>query len=113
MRLMVMVSSNAHFETVRAAIKRLSTADEGAAHEHSLARLAEHAGWSEAHFQKVFTRWAGISPKRFLQYLARNRALQVLQTADNVLDATLQAKLSSPGRLHDLLVHCDAVTPGQ
>jgi AraC family transcriptional regulator of adaptative response/methylated-DNA-[protein]-cysteine methyltransferase len=108
-----MSSFNAQFGIVRAAIHRLLSADDDPAPEIGLARLAEFAGWSDVHFQKVFTRWAGISPKRFLQFARRNRAVAALRTPGNLLDAALEARLSRPGRLHGLLIHCDAVTPGQ
>jgi AraC family transcriptional regulator of adaptative response/methylated-DNA-[protein]-cysteine methyltransferase len=78
----------------------------------SLREVAVHIGLSQYHFQRLFTRWAGISPKRFLQYLTKEKAKQLLSTS-NVLDATYQSGLSSPGRLHDLFVQCEAVTPGE
>jgi AraC family transcriptional regulator of adaptative response/methylated-DNA-[protein]-cysteine methyltransferase len=68
---------------------------------------------SEFHFQRVFSRWAGISPKRFLQFLTIEHAKRQLAEAKPVLDATLDSGLSSPGRLHDLFVSVEAVTPGE
>src|SRR5690349_14040699 len=68
---------------------------------------------SEFHFQRVFSRWAGISPKRFLQYLTVEHAKRQLAESKPVLDATLDSGLSSPGRLHDLFVSVEAVTPGE
>jgi len=68
---------------------------------------------SEFHFQRVFSRWAGISPKRFLQYLTVEHAKRQLAESKPVLDATLESGLSSPGRLHDLFVSVEAVTPGE
>ena len=79
----------------------------------SLARVAEAVGLSEFHFQKLFSRWVGISPKRFLQFLTKEHAKKLLAESRNVLDASLDAGLSGPGRLHDLLVQCEAVTPGE
>jgi AraC family transcriptional regulator of adaptative response/methylated-DNA-[protein]-cysteine methyltransferase len=78
----------------------------------SLAEVAGHVGLSEYHFQRLFTRWAGISPKRFLQFLTKENAKALLARA-SVLSAAYEAGLSSPGRLHDLLVHTEAVTPGE
>jgi AraC family transcriptional regulator of adaptative response/methylated-DNA-[protein]-cysteine methyltransferase len=78
-----------------------------------LTELAAQAGLSEYHFQRLFTRWAGISPKRFLQFLTRENAKALLSRSHNVLDATYAAGLSSPGRLHDLFVQTEAVTPGE
>jgi len=75
--------------------------------------IARHVGLSEFHFQRLFRRWAGISPKRFLQFLTADYARELLQRSHNVLDATDQAGLSSGGRLHDLMVNLHAVTPGE
>lgn len=79
----------------------------------SLTEIADHVGLSEYHFQRLFTRWAGISPKRFLQFLALDYAKQLLTESSSVLDATYETGLSSPGRLHDLFVTYEAVTPGE
>jgi len=77
-----------------------------------LQEIATHIGLSEYHFQRLFTRWAGISPKRFLQYLTKEKVCQLLPRT-SLLDATYKSGLSSPGRLHDLIVKCEAVTPGE
>jgi AraC family transcriptional regulator of adaptative response/methylated-DNA-[protein]-cysteine methyltransferase len=77
-----------------------------------LAEIASAVGLSEFHFQRLFTRWAGISPKRFLQYLTKEGAKAMLQRA-SVLETAHGVGLSGPGRLHDLLVTTEAVTPGQ
>jgi AraC family transcriptional regulator of adaptative response/methylated-DNA-[protein]-cysteine methyltransferase len=78
-----------------------------------LDQVAAHVGLSEYHFQRLFTRWVGISPKRFLQYLTKEHARQLLASSQSVLEAALDSGLSGPGRLHDLFVKCDAVTPGE
>jgi AraC family transcriptional regulator of adaptative response/methylated-DNA-[protein]-cysteine methyltransferase len=78
-----------------------------------LATLAHHIGLSESHFQKMFTRWAGISPKRFLQYLTIEYARSKIHQTNNLLDLTLDVGLSSPGRLHDLFVNLEAMSPGE
>ncbi len=78
-----------------------------------LNEVAAQVGLSEYHFQRLFTRWAGISPKRFLQFLTRENAKALLARSGNLLDATYAAGLSSPGRLHDLFVQTEAVTPGE
>jgi AraC family transcriptional regulator of adaptative response/methylated-DNA-[protein]-cysteine methyltransferase len=70
-------------------------------------------GLSEYHFQRLFTRWAGISPKRFLQFLTVEYAKELLVDKRNLLDVTYETGLSSPGRLHDLFVNCEAITPGE
>ena len=77
-----------------------------------LEQVAAGIGLSEYHFQRLFRRWAGISPKRFLQYLTAERGRALLLSSRSVLDATLEAGLSSPGRLHDLMVSMHAATPG-
>lgn len=79
----------------------------------SLDELAAAAGFSPFHFQRLFTRWAGISPKRFVQYLTLEHAKRLLADNHSVLDAALDAGLSGPSRLHDLFVACDAITPGE
>jgi len=79
----------------------------------SLADVAAHVGLSEAHFQKLFTRWAGISPKRFVQYRTAEVVKRLLAEERIVLDVSFEAGLSGPGRLHDLVVNAEAVTPGE
>jgi AraC family transcriptional regulator of adaptative response/methylated-DNA-[protein]-cysteine methyltransferase len=79
----------------------------------SLESMAEQAGLSPFHFQRIFKRWAGISPKRFLQYVTLANAKRSLAADASVLDAALDAGLSGPSRLHDLFVACDALTPGE
>lgn len=78
-----------------------------------LAEIAAAAQLSEFHLQRLFSAWAGISPKRFLQYLTKEHALAALRDSADVLDAALGAGLSGPGRLHDLMVSCEALTPGE
>jgi len=83
---------------------------------HSQPSLREIAGnihVSEFHFQRLFTRWVGISPKRFLQFLTKEYAKTLLEKSINLLDVTYESGLTSPGRLHDLFVTCEAVTPGE
>lgn len=79
----------------------------------SLERVAEEIGLSPHHLQRVFTRWVGVSPKKFLQYLTLSRAKVCLEESRSVLDAAYEAGLSGPGRLHDLFVAHEAVTPGE
>lgn len=99
------------YTRVERAIRFLDTHAE---QQPSLSTVAEAAGLSPYHFQRVFTRWAGLSPKRFLQVLTLNRAKRVLaEPQGSVLDAALEAGLSGPSRLHDLFVTVDAVTPGE
>lgn len=79
----------------------------------TLDELADHLHLSSFHLQRLFTRWAGVSPKRFLQYLTVGHAKALLQEEESVLDATYGSGLSSPGRLHDLMIVTEAVTPGE
>jgi len=79
----------------------------------SLADVAAHVGLSESHFQRMFTRWAGISPKRFVQYRTAEMVKRLLRERRPVLETTYEAGLSGPGRLHDLVVNAEAVTPGE
>lgn len=78
-----------------------------------LAAVARHIHLSEHHFQRLFTRWAGVSPKRFLQYLTVEHAKTRLMQSRNILDLTADVGLSSPGRLHDLFVALEAMSPGE
>jgi AraC family transcriptional regulator of adaptative response/methylated-DNA-[protein]-cysteine methyltransferase len=79
----------------------------------SLASAAAAVGLSEYHFQRLFSGWAGVSPKKFLQYLTLAHAKTRLDACESVLDAAYDAGLSGPGRLHDLFVTHEAVTPGE
>jgi AraC family transcriptional regulator, regulatory protein of adaptative response / methylated-DNA-[protein]-cysteine methyltransferase len=78
-----------------------------------LDEIAGQIGLSEYHFQRLFTRWAGVSPKRFLQFLTKEGAKGLLDRSENLLETTHQVGLSSLGRLHDLFVTTEAVTPGE
>ena len=75
--------------------------------------IADAAALSPFHFQRLFTRWAGVSPKQFLGYLTLDHAKRALDRADSVLDAAYDAGLSGPSRLHDLFVNFEGITPGQ
>ncbi|UCB47365.1 MAG: methylated-DNA--[protein]-cysteine S-methyltransferase [Spirochaetota bacterium] len=79
----------------------------------SLSELAEYIHLSPFHFQRLFSRWAGISPKRFLQFLTIGYAKKLLAQDRTILDTTFETGLSSPGRLHDMFVAIDAITPGE
>jgi AraC family transcriptional regulator of adaptative response/methylated-DNA-[protein]-cysteine methyltransferase len=79
----------------------------------SLKEMAQSVDLSEYHFQRLFSRWVGISPKRFMQYLTKEQAKQLLMNSQDILSTTFQSGLSGPGRLHDLFVTCEAVTPGE
>jgi AraC family transcriptional regulator of adaptative response/methylated-DNA-[protein]-cysteine methyltransferase len=78
----------------------------------SLETLAEEVGLKPLALQRLFTRWAGLSPKGFLQALTLDHARGLLTESASVLDASYEVGLSGPGRLHDLFVTHDAMTPG-
>ena len=77
-----------------------------------LGEVAEAAGLGPHHFQRLFRRWAGISPKRFGQYLTLDYAKAQLEGSASILDAAYDAGLSGPSRLHDLFVTYEAMSPG-
>ncbi len=77
-----------------------------------LKAISRRAGLSEFHFQRLFTRWAGVSPKRFVQYLTKEHARKLLEQSRDILSASLESGLSGPSRLHDLFVNYEAMTPG-
>ncbi len=98
------------YDRIENAIKYIET---NFHYQPSLKEIADQIGLSEFHFQRLFSRWVGISPKRFLQFLTKEYAKQLLDNSSNILDVTYETGLSSPGRLHDLFVTCEAVTPGE
>ncbi len=101
--------SEFHYDLMAEALRFL----EERAEEHpDLDAVAEHLGFSPAHFQKLFSQWVGVSPKRYLQYLTLDHAKRLLEERFTLLDATLETGLSSPGRLHDLFVRWEAMSPG-
>lgn len=79
----------------------------------SLAVLAERASLSEHHFQRVFTEWAGISPKKFLQVVTHEHARACLDASASVLDTSIESGLSGPSRLHDLFLTVESLSPGE
>ena len=100
---------SADYQIIERAIHFL---EENFQRQPELKEIALSTGLSEFHFQRTFTHWVGISPKRFLQFLTKESAKEHL-ISSSVLQATYSVGLSSPGRLHDLFVSTEAVTPGQ
>jgi AraC family transcriptional regulator of adaptative response/methylated-DNA-[protein]-cysteine methyltransferase len=98
------------YDVVEAAIAYLET---HYTDQPELADVARHVHLSESHFQRVFKRWAGISPKRFLQFLTAEHARRLLAGSASVLDASYAVGLSGGGRLHDLMINVHAATPGE
>jgi AraC family transcriptional regulator of adaptative response/methylated-DNA-[protein]-cysteine methyltransferase len=93
--------------------KAIAYIERNFARQPELKEIAGHIGLSEFHFQRLFSSWVGISPKRFLQFLTKEYVKELLSRPTSLLDATFDAGLSGPGRLHDLFVACEAVTPGE
>lgn len=84
-----------------------------AAAQPGLTDLAAQLGLSGTHLQRLFSRWAGISPKRFVQYLTVEHAKRCMAQTGDLLGLSLGAGLSGPGRLHDLFVTMEAMSPGE
>ena len=99
-----------------ATFRRIATAlrylDEHFLEQPSLAQLAGAAGVSVSHFDRMFQRWAGITPKRYLQQLSLEAARQELEAGASVVAAAWAAGLSGGGRLHDLFLSVEGTTPG-
>jgi AraC family transcriptional regulator of adaptative response/methylated-DNA-[protein]-cysteine methyltransferase len=74
--------------------------------------LAKRAGYESTHFQKLFKEHVGISPKRLIQYMNMRQARELLEGGRSTLDTALETGLSGNGRLHDLFVSCEGMTPG-
>lgn len=100
---------NRHYQLIASAIAFFA---QHQAQQPSLAQLAAHVGLSECHLQRVFSEWVGVSPKQFLKFLTKQEAKRRLQQ-QSVLGAALDCGLSGAGRLHDLMISCEGMTPGQ
>ena len=99
--------------TFRRVEKAIRFLDAQQPEQPTLAEVARHVGVSTHHLQRVFRSAAGISPKRFLQFATAVRARDLLEGGEGLLHASWGAGLSSPGRLHDLMVVMHAMTPAQ
>jgi AraC family transcriptional regulator of adaptative response/methylated-DNA-[protein]-cysteine methyltransferase len=99
-----------HYGVIARAIAEL---DAAGGERVPLDDLAARLGMSAAHFQRVFTQWAGVSPKRYQQYLALDQARRLLAERFTVLETAQGAGLSGAGRLHDLFLRWEAMTPGE
>jgi len=99
-----------HYKLIEQAIQYIEAK---VRHQPELSEIASAVGLSEFHFQRIFTQWTGISPKRFIQFLTKENAKKLLSESENLLDTTHKVGLSSLGRLHDLFVSTEAVTPGE
>jgi AraC family transcriptional regulator, regulatory protein of adaptative response / methylated-DNA-[protein]-cysteine methyltransferase len=97
------------YDVVRRALEFISTRWRD---QPSLDAVASHVGMKPLSLQRLFTRWAGLSPKAFLQAVTLDHARAILADSASVLDASYEVGLSGPGRLHDLFVAHEAMTPG-
>lgn len=97
-----------HYKLVRRAIERLDSADAPV----SLEDLAAEMQLSTAYLQRLFSRWAGVSPKRYQQFLALDHAKTLLKAHHSTLDTAIETGLSGGGRLHDLFLRWEAMSPG-
>ena len=106
-------SRSAYTEDYERIAKAIAFIRDNAGQQPSLEQIASHIGLSPWHFQRKFKAWAGVSPKRFLEFLTVQHAKELLDKSASVLDAALDLGLSGPGRLHDQFISIEAVTPGQ
>lgn len=104
------MSASSDFSTIARAIRFLRDRRQD---QPTLAEVAAAVGLSPGHFQRVFSRWAGVSPKRYLQYLTFQDARKRIQASEPLLQAAFNSGLSGPARLHDLFVNAVAATPGE
>lgn len=93
--------------------KALNFIAENFRQQPSLAEIAHTVHLSEHHFQRLFQRWAGVSPKQFLQYLTVNHAGECLQSGLSTMETAYEVGLAAPARLGELFVRLEAVTPGE
>lgn len=100
-------------ETYERIAKAIAFMRQNYLNQPDLATVAQQVHLSEYHFQRLFKRWAGISPKRFLQYLTVEYAKSKIAETASLLDLAVDVGLSSPGRLHDLFVKLEAMSPGE
>ncbi|MEH6343872.1 MAG: methylated-DNA--[protein]-cysteine S-methyltransferase [Bermanella sp.] len=111
MNIMIPTSTDqdVNYQRITKAIEYLVSTREN---QPSLAKLASHVGLSEFHLQRLFSQWVGISPKQFVLFLTQQYAKTQLQKF-SVLQSALNSGLSSAGRLHDLMIRCEGITPGE
>jgi AraC family transcriptional regulator of adaptative response/methylated-DNA-[protein]-cysteine methyltransferase len=104
------MQTHRHYELIADAIGWIANNRD---QQPDLAALAAEMRVSPHHLQRTFQAWAGVSPKQFLKSLTRQAALERLAAGTTVLEAALSVGLSGPGRLHDLLISTEALTPGE
>jgi len=104
------MDSQHHYQLISEALHWLCRNQQN---QPSLEELADHVGLSPHYLQRLFQDWAGVSPKQFLKYLTKAQAMNRLRQGQSVLESALSSGLSGPGRLHDLLITTQAMTPGE
>lgn len=104
------MQTNRHYELIARAIRWVA---DHQPQQPELASLARALHVSPHHLQRTFQAWAGVSPKQFLKSLTRDAAVTRLAAGESVLDTSVAVGLSGPGRLHDLLITTEALTPGE
>jgi AraC family transcriptional regulator of adaptative response/methylated-DNA-[protein]-cysteine methyltransferase len=102
------MDSKYHYAVIERALREIDAAGPAL----TLDALADRMGMSAAHFQRVFSAWVGVSPKRYQQYLTLDHARSLLAERFTVLDTSLSTGLSGPSRLHDLFLTWEAMSPG-
>lgn len=99
-----------HYDLIARALDYI---DAHAAEQPGLEDIARAAGLSPAHFQRLFSQWVGVSPKRYQQYLMLDHAKALLRDRFTLLDTALETGLSGSSRLHDLFLRWEAMSPGE
>ena len=105
-----MMQAQIQFERIRKAIEYIQCNFKD---QPNLDEVAAYLHLSPAHFQRLFTEWAGTSPKKFLQYISLTHAKNILKQERSVFDATFETGLSSTSRLHELFVQIEGMTPAE
>jgi AraC family transcriptional regulator of adaptative response/methylated-DNA-[protein]-cysteine methyltransferase len=104
------MSQTYHYQTISRAITFIRST---LIQQPKLEQIAGSVGMSPHHFQRVFTEWVGMSPKRYQEYLTLGFSKELLQKRHTLLDVTLNMGLSGTSRLHDLFIKWEAMTPGE
>lgn len=105
-----MTKSKRDFDRIEAAIHYIKNNFKD---QPDLEEIAKHIHLSPFHFQKIFTDFAGVSPKKFLQFISINHAKKMLENRETLLDTALDVGLSGTSRLHDLFIKIEGMTPGE
>jgi AraC family transcriptional regulator, regulatory protein of adaptative response / methylated-DNA-[protein]-cysteine methyltransferase len=105
-----MKQQNIDYQRIEQAIRYI---EQNFQRQPTLKEIAEEVNLSEFHFDRMFTKWAGTSPQRFMRFLTKEYAKNVLNETKDLLDTTVLMGLSSSSRLHDLFVTYEAITPAE